>query len=126
MFGSLGSLGLMIATDSGGGTDGGGGTVGISTSGATSTSSTSNSTSFTTGISGGSVAPSGAGSPAFGSFGLFGPWGQGVYTPLNWPATRFLGGQETLSNAPEPGATPNTDLIKWLAIGALALWIFGK
>lgn len=56
------------------------------------------------------------------SAGLFGygPYGEGVYTPLDYPAMRFLGEGETLNNLETQRQQPIN--FKTLALGALLLW----
>lgn len=110
-------FGLMTLGDGGGGTwggtDSGGGSIGTwggggTVSGGTSSGSTS---------SGGSIAYVAPGSVAPGT-----QLGDGVYTPLDYPPTRFLNQHETLNSA--PGGINQNDLLKYALIAGLILLVF--
>ena len=76
------------------------------------------------GVASGSGIVSGVSLPGPGGGGSFGPWGEGVYTPLDYPATKFLSEHESLESG--VWSLEQNSLIKILAVGALLLWALKK
>lgn len=74
------------------------------------------------------VVPGGAliGSPGGGLLSTAGPYGEGIYTPLDYPAMRFLNESETLSQLPVGSFQFSASGLKSIAILALILFAAKK